>query len=183
MLTVVLDTETTGFHPEQGDELLQVSIIDNTGEVLYNQLIRPTFTREWPEAMKVNNITPEMVADCPSIEDEASKIKQIIEAADEIIGYNTLFDLNFLERCAGIRLREGKTVIDVMDMTRERLGYSKFIKLTDAAFVFGFDWGAKGLKAHDSLADVYATLHVYIRHKYLEVLDRENEEWRVRHGQ
>ena len=120
MLTVVLDTETTGFHPEQGDELLQVSIIDNTGEVLYNQLIRPTFTREWPEAMKVNNITPEMVADCPSIEDEASKIKQIIEAADEIIGYNTLFDLNFLERCAGIRLREGKTVIDVMDMTRER---------------------------------------------------------------
>ena len=34
---IIIDTETTGFHPYDGDELLQVSIIDTDGNVLFDE--------------------------------------------------------------------------------------------------------------------------------------------------
>ena len=46
---IVLDTETTGLNAAE-DELLQVSIIDNEGAVLFDSYIRPTQHTEWAEA-------------------------------------------------------------------------------------------------------------------------------------
>lgn len=43
MSRIVIDTETTGLDPEK-DELLQVSIIDDEGNVLFNSLFRPERT-------------------------------------------------------------------------------------------------------------------------------------------
>lgn len=57
---IVIDTETTGL--TDSDELLQISVIDDAGTVLFDSLVRPYFHTEWPEAQKVNGITPEMVA-------------------------------------------------------------------------------------------------------------------------
>jgi len=39
---IVLDTETTGLHP-QSDEILQLSIIDGNGSTLWNKLYKPSF--------------------------------------------------------------------------------------------------------------------------------------------
>lgn len=41
---VVLDTETTGVHPERGDEALTVGIIDKNGETLLDARVKPTKT-------------------------------------------------------------------------------------------------------------------------------------------
>ena len=60
---IVIDTETTGL--TDSDELLQISVIDDAGTVLFDSLVRPYFHTEWPEAQKVNGITPEMVAGAP----------------------------------------------------------------------------------------------------------------------
>ena len=71
---IIIDTETTGFHPYDGDELLQVSIIDTDGNVLFDEYFKPQHRTEWKEAEQVNGISPEMVADRPAISEKISEI-------------------------------------------------------------------------------------------------------------
>lgn len=162
--TIVIDTETTGLDPFE-DELLQVSIISVDGETLYDSFIKPK-TESWEDAERINGITPEMVANAPSIEDEIPKINAIICGAKEIIGYNVYFDLDFL-RHNGLILEEDVAIVDVMEIFALIYGeYNyyyknyKWQKLTTAAAYYHYDWSAHG-SAHNSLADCYATLHVY----------------------
>ena len=93
---IVIDTETTGLNAAE-DELLQVSIIDNEGAVLFDSYIRPTQHTEWAEAERVNHITPEMVANSPTIEEVMPEINDILKRYDKIVGYNVRFDADFLK--------------------------------------------------------------------------------------
>lgn len=163
-MIIILDTETTGLNPEE-DELLQVSIISETGETLIDQYVRPTRCTAWPEAERVNHITPEMVRDCPTIHDMAvsMQISRILENADKIIGYNTQFDISFLI-AAGYDVPICETVDVMRDFAevygdyREELGGYKWQKLTTAAEYYGFEWP---IDAHNALGDCLATLYVY----------------------
>ena len=158
-MTIVVDTETTGLHPEIDDELLQVSIIDDQGKILFNRLIRPTIRTSWEDAMQVNHITPEMVKDAPNIVDIRKPIQDIFDYADKIIGYNTPFDLNFLRACGNIRPLIDTRIIDVMEEFKALHHIEKWVKLVEAAAYYNFDWSAA--PAHNSLGDCLATLHVY----------------------
>lgn len=158
-MTIVLDTETTGLHPEAGDELLQVSIIGDDGSTIFDSLIHPIFASSWEDAMAVNHITPEMVQDAPYIGDVSDDLRRIIQSADTIIGYNTPFDLGFLDYCAGVIPDVTTKIIDVMADFKQFMQLERWVKLTEAAAYFGFDWSAA--PAHNSLGDCLATLHVY----------------------
>ena len=165
-MRIVIDTETTGLDPEQ-DELLQVSIICADSEsVLFNKLIKPTRATSWEAATAVNHITPEMVANKLDISFYRDEIQHILTGADEIIGYNTQFDLRFLKHVAGVNPRKNSKIVDVMQEYSETYGKwvadlhaYKWVKLIEAAEHFGYDWDAA--PPHDSLGDVYATLFVY----------------------
>ena len=111
---IIIDTETTGFHPYDGDELLQVSIIDTDGNVLFDEYFKPQHRTEWKEAEQVNGISPEMVADRPAISEKISEINAIIENSDTIIGYNTQFDIGFL-KANGAIVPDDIDTIDVME--------------------------------------------------------------------
>ena len=160
---IVIDTETTGLNADT-DELLQVSIIDSQGNTLFNSYIKPLFTENWDGAMAVNHITPEMVANAPNIIEVKQEINKIINSANVIVGYNILFDLEFL---AAFGIENSKaTAIDVMqdfaDIYGEwsdKYGCNKCQKLTKCAEYYGYDWGTD--IAHDSLADCRATLYCY----------------------
>ena len=164
-MDIILDTETTGLKPEI-DELLQVSIIDTNGVVLLNAYIKPDRAQEWPEAIRINGITPEMVANAPSIRDPYlhAKIQHILNNADKVIGYNTPFDIAFLA-AAGFDVPNNDELTDVMidfaqiygDYREDLCGY-KWQKLTTAAAYYGYEWP---IDAHNSLGDCLATLHVY----------------------
>ena len=164
---IIIDTETTGFHPYDGDELLQVSIIDTDGNVLFDEYFKPQHRTEWKEAEQVNGISPEMVADRPAISEKISEINAIIENSDTIIGYNTQFDISFL-KANGAIVPDDIDTIDVMEDFAEiygernsfRDGY-KWQKLTTAADYYGYDWSQRAETAHNSLGDCYATLFVY----------------------
>lgn len=161
---IVLDTETTGLNAAE-DELLQVSIIDNEGAVLFDSYIKPTQHTEWAEAERIHHITPEMVADAPTIAEVMPEINDILNRYDKIVGYNLKFDKAFLENNGAEFL--STEYADVMKMFapiygewNDQRGSYKWQKLTIAADYYGYDWSSHE-NAHNSLGDCFATLHVY----------------------
>ena len=80
---IVLNTETTGLDASK-DEILQLSIIDENAEILYNQYFKPEKVHSWHEAQAVNGISPEMVKGCPPIWKERNKIQSIIDVLNTI---------------------------------------------------------------------------------------------------
>lgn len=161
---IVIDTETTGLNAAE-DELLQVSIIDNEGAVLFDSYIKPTQHTEWAEAERINHISPEMVAEAPTIAEVMPEINDIFKRYDKIVGYNLKFDKAFLENKGAEFLNA--EYADVMKMFapiygewNDQRGSYKWQKLTTAADYYGYDW-SEHKEAHNSLGDCYATLHVY----------------------
>lgn len=95
---IVLDTETTGMRPEDGNRIIEiggVEIIDRrlTGNN-YHVYINPERLVE-EEAMKVHGITDEFLADKPVFEEIASEFIEYVSGA-EIIAHNAPFDMNFI---------------------------------------------------------------------------------------
>ncbi|WP_418622052.1 exonuclease domain-containing protein [Ruminococcus sp.] len=156
---IVLDTETTGLNATE-DELLQVSIIDNEGTVLFDSYIRPTQHTEWAEAERVNHITPEMVADAPTIAEVMPEINDILKRYDKIVGYNVRFDADFLKN-NGAEFADNTNFVDSMKIFSLYFSAdNKRCKLTEAAHYFCYDW-SEHKEAHNSLGDCFATLYVY----------------------
>ena len=108
-----------------------------------------------------------MVEDAPRISEKIAEINGILASAGTIIGYNTSFDLDFLSN-NGLILPDDIEIIDVMqdfapvfgEWSDYYEGY-KWQKLTTAAAYYGYDWDNRPERAHNSLADCFATLHVY----------------------
>lgn len=156
---IVLDTETTGLNAAE-DELLQVSIIDEEGNVLFDSYIRPTQHTEWAEAEHINHITPEMVADAPTIAEVMPEINDILKRYDKIVGYNVRFDADFLKN-NGAEFADNTNFVDSMKIFSLYFSAdNKRCKLTEAADYFCYDW-SEHKEAHNSLGDCFATLYVY----------------------
>lgn len=173
--SITLDTETTGLYPSEEAEILQLSIINQDGDVLINEYFKPIFAQTWERAMSVNHITPEMVADKPCIYERLPEILAILQGADRVIGYNTQFDLSMLE-AVGAMLPTDTPVVDVMEDFAPIYGLYKngcyrWQKLTTCAAYYGYDWGDD--TAHDSLADCRATLFCYQKMQELPFAEEE----------
>ena len=168
-MIISYDMETTGLSREN-DDILQLSIVDEQGNELFNRMFNPTKKTEWPEAAAVNGITPEKVRNLPAFSAYQAEIQRIFDDASLLVGYNQRsFDDEFLA-ANGISIDSSKSV-DVMFKFSEFYGEAnthpegfnktpyKWKKLGQAADFFGYDWGTE--HAHDSLADAKATMFVY----------------------
>jgi DNA polymerase-3 subunit epsilon len=92
----VLDIETTGFSPQMGDRIVEISIvnINGKGEILdsFETLVNP---RRDMGASWVHGITPDMVMDAPGISDIRDEILDMIQH-NVVVAHNAPFDLRFL---------------------------------------------------------------------------------------
>lgn len=93
-MNIFLDTETTGLDPAR-DELVEIAIVAENGEVLLNSLVRPVHNKSWPVAQDIHGISPEMVTDAPTLDELMPAIKAIVKG-NVLVIYNSEFDLGFL---------------------------------------------------------------------------------------
>jgi DNA polymerase-3 subunit epsilon len=97
MKTLFLDTETTGLNAKY-EELVELSLIDDKGNVLIDTLLKPTKKTEWKQAQSIHKISPEMVKDAPTFADIAEQFFTLVNQPNqELVIYNKSFDLPFLE--------------------------------------------------------------------------------------
>lgn len=159
---VVVDVETTGLSSKY-DEIIQLSILSNTGEVLFNKSFLPYYHLEYPEASGVNGLSYDKLEGCSYIFDSVNEINNILRCAGRIVGYNVSFDLDFIS-ALGIKIREDAAIDDVMldfaQLYGEEDGYRggyRWKSLSFCADYFHFKY-----ISHDSLEDCKATLHCYM---------------------
>ena len=154
---IVVDTETTGLDPEK-DEVLSVSIVDATGTVLFDSLVRPSRRRRWPDAQRIHGISWRDVSGCNELLDLGDDIDAVFRSALLVVGYNVEFDIEML-RAGGLRLSDAP-LFDVMrefapvngqwNSYREDWRWSKLAACAR-------HYGVPDFEAHGSLADAKAT--------------------------
>lgn len=154
MQTVYLDSETTGLEPGH-DEVLEIGIVDDEGQPLVSSLVKPERATEWPDAERINSISPAMVADAPTLAELMPAIRAATEGKRVVI-YNAGFDVPFIPgldewaaeiRCAMLEYAE------YAGEWNDYYGSYRWHKLTAAAQAVGFVWPGTAHRAEtDALA-------------------------------
>lgn len=148
----VFDTETTGTNPWAGDELLSISIVDGHGRDLFTSYVRPTRHRSWPDAQRVNGISPRMVRDAPTANEIADDVRKLLAGNVLVVGYNVEFDIGFLTN-QGVLSREPMSRFDVMrEYADVVLKGGSWVKLSELSRRYGYRF-----RAHDAAEDARAT--------------------------
>ena len=157
---VILDTETTGLNP-YSDKIIQLSAIkygkDGSPIDFYNTYLNPGCPIP-SSASKINGITDKMVAKAPSAEQIQEQFLSFI-GKSLIVGYNTTFDLRFLNYTFSEAF-SGRSYVDVLSVSRLMLALPDY-KLETVASSVGF---APDHSFHDSFSDceaVAAILHFF----------------------
>ncbi len=111
--TLVLTIETTGLSVT--DELLEVSIISSkTGEEAYKKRFKPNKITSWPEAMYINNITPDMVSSERHFSmKEAKAISKLLSTCDILVVFNAKMIVEWFNKYE-IAIPKSCTVVDIM---------------------------------------------------------------------
>lgn len=153
-----LDIELTGL--TQQDEILQFSIVNGLGQLVFNRYFRPLHIESWDETIPIHHITPDDVANAAPFKASLPMLNDIFQQAKVIIGYNTMQDIYILRKF-GVRFPSKLRYVDVGEAyTFVHQGTSPhrtYAKLQECALHYQYEdtmW-------HNSLADTYATLHVF----------------------
>ena len=157
---VVLDFETTGLSSKY-DEILQVSAIDQDGNVLINEYCKPKSISTWEEAEAIHKISPAMVFDKKPFEDYVEILTDILTNAAEIIIYNADFEVGFLKKY-GVEFNTNiydlmYEFAEVYGQWNEYYGIYTWKSLDDCCLYYGYYLD----NAHNSLEDCKATLYCY----------------------
>ena len=157
---VYLDTETTGLNGGRGDEIVELSIIDDNGDILIDTLVKPDNKTSWIDAQEIHGISPDDVIDAPSLKSLMPEILRVISGKTVVI-YNSGFDIMFFSdetfsnsnvRCCMLEYAE-----KIGDWNDYRGGY-RWHKLSAAASHVNHSWSGD---AHRALADTLATRSVW----------------------
>lgn len=164
MREIVLDTETTGFEPSEGDRLVEIGGVElfnhmPTGRV-YHQYINPQ--RSMPQsAFEVHGLGDEFLADKPLFADVADAFLAFVGDAKLVI-HNAAFDMKFLNAELGWLskpLLPMDQAIDTLAIARRKFPGSP-ASLDALCRRFGVDNSAR--EKHGALLDSEILAEVYL---------------------
>lgn len=164
MREIVLDTETTGFEPEQGDRIVEIGAVElynhmPTGET-YHQYINPE--RAMPnEAFEVHGLGDDFLRDKPVFAKIGQAFLDFIGDAKLVI-HNAAFDMKFLNAELGwmnLPLIPNDQAIDTLAIARQKFPGSP-ASLDALCRRFGIDNSSRTL--HGALLDSEILAEVYL---------------------
>jgi DNA polymerase III epsilon subunit len=157
----VLDVETTGLSPQQGDRICEIGVVRvRNGRPVANfqTLVDPGISIP-PGASRINGITDEMVADAPLFAEVAEEFVRFV--GDDVIAiYNAPFDMNFIRNelaaahCPPLQNR----ILDVLPMARRLLQLERYSLLNVVHYLEIAD-----SQEHRALGDCLITAEVLLR--------------------
>jgi len=164
MREIVLDTETTGFEPSEGDRLVEIGAIElfnhmPTGRT-YHQYINPG--RSMPaEAFAIHGLGDDFLRDQPRFAEVADAFLEFIQGGRLVI-HNAAFDMKFLNAELGWIKKPPlptDTVIDTLLIARRKFPGSP-ASLDALCRRFGVDNSNREL--HGALLDSEILAEVYL---------------------
>lgn len=160
---LILDTETTGLGDDA--EVIEISVIDARGQVLFDTLVRPS--GQIPtEASAIHGITDADVATAPTWAEIHKRLAELV-AGRLVIAYGADFDMRLIEQTAarhGLEWQRPEIGCAMRLYAQhngewsDRRGTWRWLKLGVAAEDCGIDAGG----AHRALADCRMALGVIL---------------------
>lgn len=164
MREIVLDTETTGFDPEQGDRIVEIGAVElynhmPTGRT-FHEYINPL--RSMPqEAFEVHGLGDDFLRDKPVFEKIAQSFVDFISDAKLVI-HNAAFDMKFLNaELSWLNMAKipWEKAIDTLDIARRKFPGSP-ASLDALCRRFNIDNSSRTL--HGALLDSEILAEVYL---------------------
>jgi DNA polymerase-3 subunit epsilon len=164
MREIVLDTETTGFNPNEGDRIVEIGAVElynhmPTGRT-YHQYINPE--RSMPlEAFEVHGLGDDFLRDKPVFAKIAQDFVTFVGDAKLVI-HNAAFDMKFINAELGwVKLPSipWEQAIDTLDIARRKFPGSP-ASLDALCRRFGIDNSSRTL--HGALLDSEILAEVYL---------------------
>lgn len=165
MREIVLDTETTGFEPEDGDRIVEIGAVELIGHVptgrTYHQYINPQ--RSMPQgAFEVHGLGDEFLRDKPLFRDIAQDFLDFIGDDTKLVIHNASFDMKFLNAELGWVMKPliaMERALDTLAIARRRFPGSP-ASLDALCRRFGINNEARTL--HGALLDSEILAEVYL---------------------
>jgi DNA polymerase-3 subunit epsilon len=152
---VILDTETTGLHGSA--EIVQIAIIDLTGAVLLDTLVKPL--RPIPmDATHIHGITDVMVDSAPTFDVLAPQLRELLSGLTCVV-YNASFDERMLEQSARARELTYEVPIFAADYTCAMEMWSQYVGAW-SSYHQSYTWQKLPGGDHSALGDACACLAV-----------------------
>jgi len=164
MREIVLDTETTGFEPAEGDRIVEIGAIELMGHLptgrVYHQYINPR--RSMPQAaFEVHGLGDAFLADKPVFAAVAQDFLAFIGEAPLVI-HNAAFDMKFINAelaWIGQPALPAERALDTVLIARRRFPGAP-ASLDALCRRFGIDTSARTL--HGALLDSQLLAEVYL---------------------
>jgi DNA polymerase-3 subunit epsilon len=122
---IILDTETTGFDPEEGHRLVEIGCLELVNHLpsgrTFQTYLNPLRDVP-PEASRVHGLTTEFLKDKPLFAEQVGAFLEFIGDATLII-HNAEFDMKFINfelKAGGFKPMSMSRVMDTLLMAREK---------------------------------------------------------------
>jgi DNA polymerase-3 subunit epsilon len=125
MRQIVLDTETTGLNPADGDRIVEIGCVEIFNHVPTGKSFHCYFNPERTmdeRAFEIHGLSDEFLRGQPLFADKAEEFLAFLEDAELVI-HNASFDMAFLNwelRKIGLPIIAPHRAIDTLDMARKR---------------------------------------------------------------
>lgn len=157
------DLELTGVYDH--DEIISVSIMDATGEVLMDTLVKPLRKKKWNRTEKIHGISPAMVQDAPTLDELIPRIKELFENADNLIAFGVSTDFGHIKYIyetereqEALHKKVRCAAIEFVRYQSEHFPDNTHASLVDAMATLGITW--EGIP-HSSIADTIGCMKVW----------------------
>ncbi|MED4783155.1 ATP-dependent DNA helicase DinG [Brevibacillus choshinensis] len=158
---LVVDFETTGSHPRQGDSIIQIGAVAiDDGQVTdsFSTLVNPGQPIP-PFITQLTGISEEMVADAPSLEEVFPRLLRMLDGR-AFVAHNASFDLQFLQEALlsqGYYAFDGY-VLDTVELSRVLMPTQNSYRLGELASELDIEHE----NPHQADSDAMATAQLFL---------------------